>query len=497
MSQMMFFNNFISILPEFFLVVSINIILIYSVIYSTSYFFDYPLLLINSSWLCIQTLFYTLFLNINNYLYNIVIFNDLVIIDYFSVIYKAFIIVASIFIILMSLKYNQLEFLNNSEFPIIILLSILGTLLMISSYDLIVLYLAVELQSFCSYILASFKRNSEFSTEAGLKYFILGAFSSGFLLFGCSLIYGFTGTTNYKLLSLLVLNYDCTFSSSSGIIVGSFFILVAFLFKISAAPFHIWSPDVYEGSPTTVTAFFVIVHKLGLLVFFLRLFFGSFYGILNFWQIFLTVTCLCSMLIGSFGAIWQIKLKRLFAFSSIGHIGYILIALCCSSFESVYALIFYSLIYIIMNINGFIILLISRKNSSYNRVKYVEDLLTIGKTNPFLGICIVVTFFSIAGIPPLAGFFSKMFIFFSSISQNMYSLTIVGVLTSVISCFYYLKIIQISYFDKFNIWFTLIKINKESAFLISLTSLFLVIFFIHPCFFTMLIYLCIFDLYLL
>ncbi len=380
----------------------------------------------------------------------------------------------------MSLKYNKFELINNFEFSILIILTILGTLLLISSYDLIAMYLAIELQSFCSYILSAFKRNSEFSAEAGLKYFILGAFSSGFLLFGCSLIYGFTGTTNYEQIALLLVGVDHNYINNNGIIIGTVFILISFLFKLSAAPFHLWAPDIYEGSPTIVTAFFAIVPKIGLLVFFLRLFFDSLYALFISWQAILLIASISSMIIGSLGAIWQIKLKRLLAFSAIGHVGYMLIALCCCSIESIYALIFYSVIYIIMSISSFSLLLMIRKNENLKKIKYIEDLTIVAKTNPFIGICFAITFFSIAGVPPLAGFFSKMFLFFSAISQSAYFLSTIGILTSVVSCFYYIRIVQVSYFEQQSTWITLKKVNKEISILTSTVTLMLVVFFIHP-----------------
>lgn len=477
----LFFNNeWLAILPELFLVVSINLILLYAVIYSTSPFFDFPLLINNVSWLSILLLIIVFYLTLNNYALNIVIFNNLLIIDLFGNFIKGFILLSTICVLIMSLTYNKFEQVNNFEFPVLVMLTILGTLLLISSYDLISMYLAIELQSFCSYILSSFKRNSEFSAESGLKYFILGAFSSGFLLFGCSLIYGFTGATNYELISLLLVNTDYNSLHNNGIIVGIVFILVSFLFKLSAAPFHLWSPDVYEGSPTSVTAFFAIVPKLGLLVFFLRLFFDSFYVFLPSLQYLLIISSISSMLIGSFGAIWQIKIKRLLAFSAISHVGYMLIGLCSCSVESIYAVIFYSVIYIIMSISSFCLLLAIRKNSDLKKIKYIEDITVISKVNPFIGVCFAITFFSIAGVPPFAGFFSKMFLFFSAISQSLYFLTVIGVLTSVVSCFYYLRIIQITYFEQTNFWVTLKKFTKEISLLISCVLLLLTLFPIHP-----------------
>lgn len=486
-----FNNDFIAILPELFLIFSLSLLLFYSVIFSTSFFFDFPLLVNNVSWLCIYILLIVLYLNLHNSFYDITALNNLIIIDVFGVLAKSFILVISVCSFLMSLRYNRKEPINSFEFPIFIMLSILGTLLIISSYDLLSVYLAIELQSFCSYILSSMKRNSEFSSESGLKYFVLGAFSSGFLLFGCSLIYGFTGVTNYRLLSLLILNYDCSFLN--GLVIGSFFIIVAFLFKLSAAPFHIWTPDIYEGAPTMITGFFAIVLKLGLLLFFLRLFYDPFYRILNFWQIFILISSCSSMIVGCFGAIWQLKLKRLFAFSTIGHVGYMLIGLCCVSFESIFSLIFYSFVYSLMNVSSFSILLIVSKQFSLQRIKYNEDLTILTKTNPFLGICLAITFFSIAGMPPLAGFFSKMFVFFNSICSDLYVLAIVGILTSVISCFYYLRLIKISFFDRLAKWLSITRLNKESAFLISCINLILTMFFIHSSFLIIFIHFYIFD----
>ena len=473
-------NEWLAILPELFLLVSINAILLYAVIYSTSPFFDFPLLINNVSWLSVLLLIIVFYLTTNNCFLNVVIFNNLLIIDSFGNFVKSLILLSTACVLITSLTYNRIEQVNSFEFPILVVLTILGTLLLISSYDLISMYLAIELQSFCSYILSSFKRNSEFSAESGLKYFILGAFSSGFLLFGCSLVYGFTGVTNYELISLLLVNTDYNSLHNSGIIVGIVFILVSFLFKLSAAPFHLWSPDVYEGSPTSTTAFFAIVPKLGLLIFFFRLFFESFYVFLPPLQYLLVISSISSMLIGSFGAIWQIKIKRLLAFSAISHVGYMLIGLSCCSVESIYAVIFYAIIYVFMSVSSFCLLFTIRKNNSLKKIKYIEDISTISRVNPFMAICFAITFFSIAGVPPFAGFFSKMFLFFSAISQSLYLLAFIGVLTSVVSCFYYLRIIQITYFEQTTVWISLKKISKEASILLGCVMLLLSLFCIHP-----------------
>jgi proton-translocating NADH-quinone oxidoreductase chain N len=475
-------NDYLAVLPEIFLIVSINIVLLYGVIYSTSPLFDFPLLINNISWLSVLILIICCFLNVNNHFLNVVIFGGLLIIDSFGSLIKNIILFSTICVLIMSLTYNKSEKVNSFELPLLILITIFGTLLLISSYDLMSMYLAIELQSFCSYILSSFKRNSEFSAEAGLKYFILGAFSSGFLLFGCSLVYGFTGTSNYELISLLFVSLDPNSFHSCGILIGLLFIFVSFLFKVSAAPFHLWSPDVYEGSPTNITAFFAIVPKLGIFVFFLRLFFDSSYLFLPSLQGFLIMSSIISMLIGSFGAIWQVKIKRLLAFSAISHVGYMLIGLCCCSIESLYAVIFYSIIYVIMSILSFSLILTIRKNIDLKKFKYIEDLTIVSKVNPFLGVSFLIVFFSIAGIPPFAGFFSKMFLFFSAISQSLFFLTFVGIITSVFSCFYYLRILQITFFEQGNLWVSLKGFNKEVSILISFSTFLLTFFFVHPVF---------------
>ena len=272
----MIFNFYIydwfTLIPEIFLVLSIIVLLLYSVIYSASPFYDYPILTANITWLSIHALFIGFFLNsnINLFFYST---NNFLVVDSFGKFIKSFVLLLTMCVLIMFLTYCKYDHINNPEYPIIITLTILGTLLVISSYNLIMLYLAVELQSFCSYILSSFKRNSEYSAEAALKYFVLGAFSSSFLLFGCSLIYGFTGAISYDQLSILYVGEFANYSNIRGTVVGIIFILVALLFKLSAAPFHFWAPDVYEGSPTITTLFFAVIPKFGIIVFFFKIIF--------------------------------------------------------------------------------------------------------------------------------------------------------------------------------------------------------------------------------
>jgi proton-translocating NADH-quinone oxidoreductase chain N len=481
-------NDWVAFLPELFLLTSINLILIYSVIYSTSSFLNLPILASNAIWLILQVLIFVFYLNINNFSFDIIAFNGFIIIDLFGIYIKTFILLSGICVFVMSLDYIKFEVFNFFEFSLLMLLAILGTLLLISSYNLISMYLAIELQSFSSYIISSIKRDSEFSAEAGLKYFILGAFSTGFLLFGCSLIYGFTGSTSYSQISLLLINLNYDNLSNHGIIIGSIFILTAFFFKISSAPFHLWSPDIYEGSPTIVTAFFAIVPKLGLLTLLIRLFFDCLYVLFDYWQLLLFVCSVSSMIVGCLGAIWQIKLKRLLAFSAISHVGFMLIGVYSGSIESLCCLIFYCVIYIILSISTFSLILSIRRNNSLKKVKYVEDVAIILKTNPLLGIYFVITFFSIAGIPPLAGFFSKFFILFDAITNASYVLALIGIITSMISCFYYIRIIQIIYFGQLKQWTTIQKISKEISIVLTTSILLSLLIFVHSELVTTIIY---------
>lgn len=379
------------------------------------------------------------------------------------------------------------ESLNSYEFIILILLSTCSMLFLISSADFISMYLAIEMQSLCFYVLAALKRNSEFSTEAGLKYFLLGAFSSGLLLFGCSMIYGFSGITNFSDLSKLFIFDNDDISNSLSFLhaceLGMIFILVGFLFKITAAPFHMWAPDVYEGSPTSVTAFFSIAPKIAVLSVFLRIFLESFFNFIWPWQKILIFCSVTSMIIGSFAAMSQNKIKRLLAFSSIGHVGFLLIGFCCGTVEGLQSLIIYLVIYTFMTINFFCFILIPLRRDFrgvVNRIKYTTDLALLAKTNPLLALNLTLTLFSMAGIPPLAGFYSKAFLFFAAVSSSMYFLAVIGVLTSVVSCFYYIRLIKIMYFENITTWCSFIKIPREHSITLAITSLFISFFIIYP-----------------
>ena len=479
--------DFQALFPELFLTATGVFLLIYGVIYSTSKAKNYPMLLTNISWLTLLSFFYGALLLFNNPIDNAMLLYNTLIIDDFTKFIKALILLSSFFCIYIAINYTKQESLNAFECILLIVFSTISMLFLVSSADFISMYLAIELQSLSFYVIAAIKRNSEFSTEAGLKYFLLGAFSSGLLLFGCSLIYGFTGVTNFAELAKIFTGgtQEILLSTSSlpACELGMVFLLVGFLFKIEAAPFHMWSPDVYEGAPTSITAFFMITPKAALFAVFLRIFLESFYDFFLPWQKILIVCSITSLIIGSFAALSQTKIKRLLAFSSIGHVGYLLAGFACGTIEGVQALLIYLIVYIIMNINMFAFLLCSvRRNSSYNlpRIKYITDLAYLAKTNPILALTFTITMFSMAGIPPLAGFYSKAFLFFATMSSGLYVLAFIGVLTSVLSCFYYIRLVKIIYFEIPKTWCSYTQVPIENALALGLSLFFIIFLMIYP-----------------
>ena len=399
------------------------------------------------------------------------LFNKSIVIDYLSSFMKIITLIAAFVVLLISSSYLKTFKIFKIEYPILILSSVLGMMVMISSNDLIVFYMGLELQSLALYVLATFNRDQLKSSEAGLKYFVLSALSSGLLLYGCSLIYGFTGSTNFNVIAsqFNANEYALTF--------GIVFILVGLAFKISAVPFHMWAPDVYEGSPTSVTLFFTMVPKVAALTVFIRFLYVPFLNLIDQWQMILVFLSIASMLFGAIAAIGQKNLKRLIAYSSISHIGYALAGLATGSNDGIQSSVIYITIYIIMNLGFFSCLLMMKRNNVY--YEKIEDLSGLSKNHPLLSLSLLVILFSLAGIPPLAGFFAKFYIFKSVIEQSMYFLAIVGLLSTVVAAFYYLRIIKIMYFDE----------EKESydkdhslwlKFSLSLSTLIILIYFIFP-----------------
>ena len=384
---------------------------------------------------------------------------------------KSITIISGIFVMLTSSKYLKIIKIYQIEYPILLLSSILGMIIMISSNDLIVFYMGLELQSLALYVLASFNRTNILSSESGLKYFVLSALSSGILLYGCSLIYGFSGSTNFYLISENIKNLE--YSGVFGIV----FILVGLAFKISAVPFHMWAPDVYEGSPTSVTLFFSILPKIAALSVFIRILYVPFFDLINQWQMIIIFLSVASMIFGGVAAIGQKNLKRLVAYSSISHMGYALAGLSTGTNYGIQSSITYISIYLVMNLALFSCLFMMKIQNKY--FENIEDLSGISKNHPLLSFAFLIILFSLAGIPPLAGFFAKFYIFMAVIEQSMYFLAITGLLATVVSAFYYLRIIKVIYFDPEKI-----KYDKDHSLGLKLTliisTFFLIIYFVYP-----------------
>ncbi len=588
----LFENDLTALLPELFLISTTLFLLVYGVIFTTrggsgkartpfflgggeesfptlsqqlqydwkkkeKLFFrgtdlGFPVLLRNVAGLVQLALFYTLLLLIFNPIGGGVFLYSTFLLDSVTFFFKLLVVCGTFFSLEISLGSLESEEINSFEFSLLLLLSTGGMLFLISAGDLLSMYLGIEFQALSFYVVAGFKRDSEFSTEAGVKYFLLGAFSSGLLLFGCSLLYGFTGvvsfwdlaqffsfgseTFSYSFLfsdsyigdvtaslsniedvtspaafplkmeaassmsakqpgavsavsavsaaSLTALTAQTALSSVGiGCEVGMIFLLVGFLFKLTAVPFHMWAPDVYEGAPLAVTGFFSIVPKAALLAVFLRLLYQSFFDLFSDYQPLLLFCAIGSMIGGSFAGLAQLRVKRLLAYSSIGHVGYLLLALSCGTLEGVQALVIYLVIYMIMTTNLFALLLAPLRRFRFQtleRIKYTTDLAMVGKTNPLFAITLAAGLFSIAGIPPLAGFYSKAFLFWSAISSSQYLGAFIGILSSVISCFYYIRIVNIMYFQAPPSPLTFSPLSKGSSLIAGASFLFLLGFMGYP-----------------
>ena len=367
------------------------------------------------------------------------LFGNNYLIDEFSSFLKILILGSSAFALFFTNQYIKDNKIDKFEYPILIIAAILGMFVMVSSNNLIGLYLGIELQSLSLYVLAALNRESVKSTEAGVKYFVLGALSSGLLLYGCSLIYGFTGSTNYFVIA------EKFTSGNLALSFGLVFILVGLAFKISAVPFHMWTPDVYEGSPTSVTAFFALAPKVAGFGAIIRILYVAFGNVFLEWQSILIFISIGSMILGAVAAIGQTNIKRLMAYSSISHMGYGLAGLTTGINEGISASILYIFLYVVMNIGSFVCILLMKRKNIY--LENIRDLSGLSKNHPIIAFSFTVILFSLAGIPPLAGFFAKFYVFMAVIKSNLFALAIIGLITSVISAFYYLRIIKIIYFD--------------------------------------------------
>ncbi|MEQ9811391.1 MAG: NADH-quinone oxidoreductase subunit NuoN [Azospirillaceae bacterium] len=370
-------------------------------------------------------------------------FAGLFIVDGFAVFMKVLVLAAAAIGIVVSIDFLEREQIARFEFPVLLVLATLGMLMMISANDLIALYLGLELQSLCLYVVAAFRRDTVRSTEAGLKYFVLGALSSGLLLYGASLVYGFTGTTDFAVMAGILGGEG---GVSIGLLLGLVFIAAALCFKVSAVPFHMWTPDVYEGAPTPVTAFFAVAPKIAALALFTRVLVGPFGSLVDQWQQIIVVVAILSMVLGAFAAVAQTNSKRLMAYSSIGHVGYALVGLAAGTEEGVRGVAIYLAIYLAMNLGTFAIILAMRVNG--RAVEGINDLAGLSRSNPLMALALAIFMFSMAGIPPLAGFFGKLYVFMAAINAELYALAVIGVLASVVGAFYYLRIVKLMYFDE-------------------------------------------------
>ena len=400
----------------------------------------------------------------------LVTFGGSFIVDEFARFLKILALLGSAAAIVMSIDYAKREGQERFEYSVLILLSTLGMLMLISAADLIALYLGLELMSLPLYVVAASYRSSLRATEAGLKYFVLGALSSGMLLYGASLIYGFTGTVSFAGIA------HAAGQGGIGLIIGIVFLFAGFCFKVSAVPFHMWTPDVYEGAPTPVTAFFAAAPKVAGMAMFVRTAVTAFPGITSEWQQIVVFVSIASMALGSFAAIGQRNFKRLMAYSSIGHMGFALIGLAAGTSEGVQGVLVYIAIYVTMTLGVFAVILSMRRATGM--VESIDQLAGLARTQPTMAFFLAMMLFSMAGVPPLAGFFAKFYVFLAAIKAGLYLLAVLGVVTSVVGAYYYLAIVKLMYFDepvgKFE------QMPYELRVVLAICGLFNIFFFLYP-----------------
>ena len=402
------------------------------------------------------------------------IFDGLLINDPFAKFMKSLVLIGAMLTLIMGYGYRKRGELVNFEYPVLILFATLGMLLMISANNLMALYIGLELQSLSLYVIAAFDRDSRRSGEAGLKYFILGALSSGLLLYGCSLVYGFSGSTSFEGIASAL---NTIGADSIGLTIGMVFLCAGLAFKVSAVPFHMWTPDVYEGSPTPSTAFFAAAPKIAGVAIFIRVLVDPFADLVAQWQQVVIAISVASMSLGTLAAIYQTNIKRLMAYSSIANIGYALVGLAAGTSDGVQSVIIYMSIYLIMIVGTFGCILSMRAHGQM--MEDINDLAGLGRTNPLLAIALTALMFSFVGIPPLAGFFGKLYVFLAAINAGLYWLAVIGLLTSVVGAFYYLRIVKLMYFDEARESFDS-PIDKELVAVIAFCSILVGLFFAYP-----------------
>jgi NADH-quinone oxidoreductase subunit N len=400
----------------------------------------------------------------------LVSFNGSFVVDDFARFLKILALIGSATAIVLSIDYAKRENQQRFEYPVLIVLSTLGMMLLISASDLIALYLGLELMSLPLYVVAASHRDNLRSTEAGLKYFVLGALSSGMLLYGASLVYGFTGTVSFSGIA------SAAGQGGIGLIFGIVFLFAGFCFKVSAVPFHMWTPDVYEGAPSPVTAFFAAAPKVAGIAMFVRAAVMAFPTITSQWQQIVVFVAIASMALGSFAAIGQRNIKRLMAYSSIGHMGFALVGLAAGTAEGVQGVLVYVAIYVSMTLGVFAVILSMRRPSGM--VESIDQLAGLSRTNPTAAFFMAMLLFSMAGIPPLAGFFAKFYVFVAAIKAGLYILAVIGVLASVVGAYYYLLIIKTMYFDDAVEGFQSMPVELKVV--LAVCGLFNLLFFLYP-----------------
>jgi NADH-quinone oxidoreductase subunit N len=400
----------------------------------------------------------------------LVTFNGSFIVDDFARFLKILALIGSGATLILSTEFLADQSRRIFEYAILVLLSTLGMMVLISAGDLIMLYLGLELMSLALYVVAASNRDDLKSTEAGLKYFVLGALSSGMLLYGASLIYGFTGTVSFAGIAAAAK------TGSIGIVFGIVFLLAGLCFKVSAVPFHMWTPDVYEGAPTPVTAFFASAPKVAAMAVFTRVALTAFPGIMPQWQQIVVFVSIASMALGSFAAIGQKNIKRLMAYSSIGHMGFALVGLAAGTAEGAQGVLVYVAIYVAMTLGTFSVILAMKRNGQH--VEKISDFSGLSRTNPLLAFFFAMLLFSLAGVPPLAGFFGKFYVFVAAIKAGLFTLSVIGVLTSVIGAYYYLSIVKVMYFDEPLTQLDPVRVELRAV--LAVAGLFNIFFFVYP-----------------
>jgi NADH-quinone oxidoreductase subunit N len=477
--QSLFYNNFELLIPEFFITLIILFLLLFGTFFKK--FNNKKILIIKIiNNLIIFLLLITLLLMFNIQNISITLMNGTLFMDNLTQFIKIILIICTILCYIIQINYIIKQKMFLFEINILILISLLGLMLLVSSYNFIILYLAIELQSLSFYILTASKRKSPLAIEAALKYFILGSIASSFILFGSSLIYGSLGSLNFGNIFLILSNiyYIENIDLIIGVLNGFLFILLGLFFKIGAAPFHFWLPDVYEGAPNNITAFFAITPKIAYIGLLIRFIFDILLDISSFFEIIFYISSIFSMFIGALAALQQKKIKRLLAYSSISHVGFILIGFTSNTFDSIPYILLYIIIYIIMSINLWTSYL--SLNINNKPIKYLTDLSNFFLYNKILSFIIILNIFSMSGIPPLAGFFSKLFLFITAIKAKYYGLIFFSILISILSSFYYLRLIKIIFFEKIIKKLFINQISKINSIILIINTQFLLLFFLYP-----------------